>query len=88
MARSRNKGPFVDKHLLDKIKKSNTTSSKKIIQTWSRRSVIIPEMIGLTLSVYNGKKHIPVYITENLVGHKLGEFSNTRSFRSHVKGKK
>ncbi len=83
MSRSLNKGPFVDYHLQDKIEKSLKDNDKKPIKTWSRRSVITPEMVGLTISVHNGKQHIPVYITENMVGHKLGEFSPTRLFKAH-----
>jgi len=83
MARSLRKGPFVDKHLLDKILKAMQQKDKKIVKTWSRRSTIIPEMIGFTIAVHNGLKHIPVYITENMVGHKLGEFSPTRHFKGH-----
>ena len=83
MARSLKKGPFVDYHLMEKVEKATNLGDKKIIKTWSRRSTIIPEMIGLTFAVHNGLKHIPVYITENMVGHKLGEFSPTRNFRGH-----
>ncbi|HFL8794976.1 MAG TPA: 30S ribosomal protein S19 [Candidatus Azosocius sp. HAIN] len=83
MSRSLKKGPFVDYHLLAKVRNSKFVESKKIIKTWSRRSMIIPEMIGLTISVHNGKQFIPVFITENIVGHKLGEFSPTRIFRIH-----
>lgn len=83
MARSLRKGPFVDDHLLRKIHKALTENDKKIIKTWSRRSTIIPEMIGFTIAVHNGLKHIPVYITENMVGHKLGEFAHTRHFKGH-----
>jgi small subunit ribosomal protein S19 len=83
MSRSLKKGPFVDYHLLSKIKNSRFIESKKIIKTWSRRSMITPEMIGLTISVHNGKQFIPVLITENIVGHKLGEFAPTRTFRVH-----
>jgi small subunit ribosomal protein S19 len=83
MARSIKKGPWVDEHLLKKIEGMNALSERKVIKTWSRRSTVIPEMVGHTLAVYNGKKFIPVYITENMVGHKLGEFSPTRQFRSH-----
>lgn len=83
MPRSIKKGPFVDKSFLEKIEKLNQANEKKIIKTWSRRSTITPEMIGHTIAVHNGKKFIPVYITENLVGHKLGEFSPTRFFRGH-----
>lgn len=83
MSRSGKKGPFVDEHLLRKISKAQKVGDKKIIKTWSRRSTIIPEMVGLTFAVHNGNKHIPVYVTENMVGHKLGEFSHTRTFRGH-----
>ena len=83
MARSLKKGPFVDDHLLKKIDALNRRSEKKVIKAWSRRSTIIPEMIGHTIAVHNGKKFIPVYITEGMVGHKLGEFSPTRTFRGH-----
>ncbi|MCG3113510.1 30S ribosomal protein S19 [Candidatus Manganitrophus noduliformans] len=83
MPRSVKKGPFVDTHLAEKIAKMNESNDKKILKTWSRRSTITPEMIGHTLAVHNGKKFIPVYITENMVGHKLGEFSATRFFKGH-----
>lgn len=83
MGRSTKKGPFVDYHLLEKISKMEKTGEKKIIKTWSRRSTIIPEMVGYTFAVHNGIKHIPVYVTENMVGHKLGEFAHTRIFRGH-----
>ena len=83
MPRSVKKGPFVDEKLLKKVEKSNATGSKKVIKTWSRRSTIIPEMVGLTFAIHNGKKFIPAFITENMVGHKLGEFSPTRTFYSH-----
>lgn len=83
MARSLRKGPFVDQHLISKIEKAVERNDKKIIKTWSRRSTIVPEMIGFTIAVHNGLKHIPVYITENMVGHKLGEFSPTRVFKGH-----
>lgn len=83
MARSTKKGPFVDEHLAVKITAMNDRNEKKVIRTWSRRSTIIPEMVGHTIAVHNGKKFIPVYITENMVGHKLGEFSFTRSFKGH-----
>lgn len=88
MARSVKKGPFVDKHLFDKVAKMNKLNEKRVIQTWSRRSTILPEFIGLTIAVYNGREHIPVHITENHVGHKLGEFSPTRKYISHDKDKK
>ena len=83
MARSLKKGPFVDQHLMKKVLQMNAVMDRKVIKTWSRRSTITPEMIGHTLAVYNGKKFIPVYVTENMVGHKLGEFSPTRTFKSH-----
>jgi small subunit ribosomal protein S19 len=83
MPRSVKKGPFVDAHLAEKIAKMNESNDKKILKTWSRRSTITPEMIGHTLAVHNGKKFIPVYITENMVGHKLGEFAATRFFKGH-----
>jgi small subunit ribosomal protein S19 len=83
MPRSVKKGAFVDGHLLDKIKKSNEAGSKKVIKTWSRRSTITPEAVGLTFAVHNGRKFVPVFITENMVGHKLGEFAPTRTFHGH-----
>jgi small subunit ribosomal protein S19 len=83
MARSLKKGPFVDDHLQKKVEAMNAAGERKVIKTWSRRSTIVPEMIGHTLAVYNGKKFVPVYITENMVGHKLGEFSPTRQFKGH-----
>lgn len=83
MVRSSKKGPFVDEHLLKKVSQAGVGGEKKIIKTWSRRSTIIPEMVGLTFAVHNGNKHIPVYVTENMVGHKLGEFAHTRTFRGH-----
>jgi small subunit ribosomal protein S19 len=83
MARSLKKGPFVDDHLLKKVAAMNSAGDKKVIKTWSRRSTVIPEMVGHTLAVYNGKKFVPVYVTENMVGHKLGEFSPTRQFKGH-----
>ncbi len=83
MARSLKKGPFVDDHLLRKVEQMNEARDKKVVKTWSRRSTITPEMVGHTLAVYNGRKFIPVYITENMVGHKLGEFSPTRTFKGH-----
>ncbi|OGP25264.1 MAG: 30S ribosomal protein S19 [Deltaproteobacteria bacterium GWC2_56_8] len=86
--RSLKKGPFIDGHLLDKIKDSTEARSKKVVKTWSRRSMIAPEMVGFTIAVHNGKKFIPVFITENMVGHKLGEFSPTRTFHSHAGIKK
>tara|TARA_A100000164_G_C21595169_1_gene624792 strand:- start:316 stop:579 length:264 start_codon:yes stop_codon:yes gene_type:complete len=83
MSRSLKKGPFVDKSLLNKIEQMNDRNEKKIVKTWSRRSTIVPSMIGHTIAVHNGRKHIPVYINENMIGHKLGEFSFTRLFKSH-----
>jgi small subunit ribosomal protein S19 len=83
MGRSLKKGPFVDHHLMKKIEVMNQTLDKKVIKTWSRRSQIVPEMVGHTIAVHNGKKFIPVYITENMVGHRLGEFSPTRIFKGH-----
>ena len=83
MARSVKKGPFVDEYLIKKIRELNRRNDKKVIQTWSRRSTITPEFLGHTLAVYNGNKFIPVYITENMVGHKLGEFAPTRTYRGH-----
>ena len=83
MSRSLKKGPFVDEHLLKKIEEMNEKNEKKLIKTWSRRSTIVPPMIGHTIAVHNGRKHIPVYINENMIGHKLGEFSFTRLFKSH-----
>ena len=83
MPRSVKKGPFVDSSFLEKVDRLNQSNDRKIIKTWSRRSMIIPEMIGHTFAVHNGKKFIPVYITENMVGHKLGEFSPTRFFKGH-----
>ena len=83
MSRSIKKGPFIDKHLYKKVLDIKNGTGKKTINTWSRRSTVFPEMVGLTINVYNGKKFIPVYVTENLLGHKLGEFSPTRTFRGH-----
>ena len=83
MARSVKKGPFVDHHLLSKVEEMQRQKSKKIIKTWSRRSTIIPQMVGLTFSVHNGRKFLPVFVNENMVGHKLGEFSPTRTFSAH-----
>ena len=88
MPRSLKKGPFVDDHLLRKVVTANEASSKNVIKTWSRRSMIIPIMLGHTIAVHDGRKHIPVFITEAMVGHKLGEFSPTRTFRGHVKDDK
>lgn len=83
MPRSVKKGPFVDAHLLKKVTAANATNNKRPIKTWSRRSVITPEMVGLTIAVHNGKDHLPIFVTENMVGHKLGEFVLTRTFRAH-----
>ena len=83
MARSIKKGPFVDHHLMAKVEKARGSNDKRPIKTWSRRSTIIPDFVGLTIAVHNGKQHMPVYITENMVGHKLGEFAMTRIFKSH-----
>jgi small subunit ribosomal protein S19 len=84
MGRSLKKGPFIDTPLLEKIEAMNRTSEKKVIKTWSRRSTVIPEFVGHTLAVHNGRKFIPVYVTENMVGHKLGEFAPTRLFKGHT----
>jgi small subunit ribosomal protein S19 len=84
MGRSVKKGPFTDAHLEDRIDKLNAAGEKKVIRTWSRRSTILPEFVGHTIAVHNGRKFIPVYITENMVGHKMGEFSPTRTFKSHA----
>ena len=83
MPRSLKKGPFVDDHLLKKVDKANETNSKAVIKTWSRRSVITPDFLGLTFAVHDGRKHVPVFVTEAMVGHKLGEFAPTRTFRGH-----
>jgi small subunit ribosomal protein S19 len=88
MARSIKKGPFVDLHLLEKTEKARAGGDKRPIKTWSRRSTILPDFVGLTIAVHNGKQHIPVYVTENMVGHKLGEFALTRSFKGHTADKK
>ena len=84
MARSVKKGPFVDEHLMVKVAGMNERGEKKVIKTWSRRSTVVPEMVGHTMAVHNGKKFIPVYVTENMVGHKLGEFAPTRLFKGHT----
>jgi small subunit ribosomal protein S19 len=86
MARSLKKGYFVDDHLIKKVNDLNRRSEKRVIKTWSRRSTIIPDMIGHTFAVHNGLKHIPVFVTENMIGHKLGEFSPTRTFKGHAGG--
>ena len=88
MARSIRKGPFIDNHLQQKVDKAVAENSKRPIKTWSRRSMVIPEMVGLTIAVHNGRQHVPVLINENMVGHKLGEFALTRSFRVHAADRK
>ena len=88
MARSIKKGPFIDGHLMKKVERSQASGSGKVIKTWSRRSDIVPEMVGLTFAVHNGKKFIPVYVSENMVGHKLGEFSLTRTYHGHAADRK
>ncbi len=88
MPRSVKKGPFVDGYLLDKIQKAHETESKKVVKTWSRRSTIIPECVGLTFAVHNGRKFVPVFVTENMVGHKFGEFAPTRTFHGHAGDRK
>lgn len=88
MARSLKKGPFVADHLLKKIEKLNAKGDKQVIKTWSRASTIIPQMIGHTIAVHNGRQHVPVYVSEQMVGHKLGEFAPTRTFRGHAKSDK
>ncbi len=88
MARSIKKGPFVDHHLWAKVEKANAENDRKPIKTWSRRSMIMPEFVGLTIAVHNGRQHVPVLISENMVGHKLGEFSPTRTFKGHIADKK
>jgi small subunit ribosomal protein S19 len=85
MARSLKKGPFVDHHLIKKVEEAKKAGSKRSIKTWSRRSMILPEMVGVTFDVHNGRKHIPVFVSENMVGHKLGEFAPTRTFKGHPK---
>jgi small subunit ribosomal protein S19 len=87
MARSTKKGPFIDTHLIVKIEAMNKANDKKVVRTWSRRSTIFPEMVGHTIAVHNGRKFIPVYVTENMVGHKLGEFAATRTFKGHSTAK-
>ncbi len=85
MPRSLKKGPFIDAHLMKKVDTANETGSKNVIKTWSRRSMIVPAMLGHTIAVHDGRKHVPVFITENMVGHKLGEFAPTRTFRGHIR---
>ena len=87
MSRSLKKGPFVDPSILKKVREANARKERKALKTWSRRSTITPEFVGLTISIHNGRKFVPVFITENMVGHKLGEFSPTRTFRGHAAGK-
>lgn len=88
MARSLKKGPFVDAHLLKKVDAVRATNDKRPVKTWSRRSTVLPDFVGLTIAVHNGRQHIPVYVNENMVGHKLGEFSLTRTFKGHAADKK
>ena len=88
MGRSLKKGPFVDGHLIAKIEKLNESEGKQVVKTWSRRSTIFPNFIGLTFAVYDGRKHVPVYVTEDMVGHKLGEFAPTRTYKGHDDDKK
>jgi small subunit ribosomal protein S19 len=83
MARSVKKGPFIDDHLQKKIERAQSSGDRQVIRTWSRRSTVIPDMVGLTLAVHNGRKFVPIFVTENMVGHKLGEFASTRTFRGH-----
>jgi small subunit ribosomal protein S19 len=85
MGRSLKKGPFADHHLLKKVEEMNKVQNKTVIKTWSRRSTIFPDMVGLTIAVHDGRKHVPVYVTEDMVGHKLGEFASTRTYRGHGK---
>jgi small subunit ribosomal protein S19 len=86
--RSIKKGPFIDDHLMEKVEEAVKSGSRKVIKTWSRRSTVFPEMVGLTIAVHNGRKFLPIFVTENMVGHKLGEFSPTRSYHGHVADKK
>lgn len=88
MPRSIKKGPFIDHHLLKKVEQARENNDKRPIKTWSRRSLVLPDMVGLTISVHNGRQHMPVFISENMVGHKLGEFAPTRTFRGHIADKK
>ncbi len=88
MPRSVKKGPFVDDHLMKKVEKHMSSGDKRVIRTWSRRSTVTPEMVGLTIAVHNGNKFLPVFVSENMVGHKLGEFAPTRTYRGHAGGKK
>ena len=88
MPRSLKKGPFIDLHLIKKVDDAVATNNKRPLKTWSRRSMVSPEMVGLTIAIHNGRQHVPVFITEDMVGHKLGEFAPTRTFRGHVADKK
>lgn len=88
MARSLKKGPFADDHLVKKIEKLNEANKKQVVQTWSRRSTVFPSFVGHTIAIHNGREHVPVYITEDMVGHKLGEFAPTRTYHGHIKDKK
>ena len=88
MPRSLRKGPFIDLHLLQKVQKAASTKDRRPIRTWSRRSMIVPEMVGLTIAVHNGRAHVPVFVSEDMVGHKLGEFAPTRTYRGHVADRK
>ncbi len=88
MPRALRKGPFVDTHLLAKVERAQETNDRRPVRTWSRRSMIVPEMVGLTIMVHNGRQHVPVFITEELVGHKLGEFAPTRTFKGHAGDRK
>ncbi len=88
MPRSVKKGPFIDLHLMKKVDEAVATNSRKPIKTWSRRSMVLPDMVGLTIAVHNGRQHVPILINENMVGHKLGEFAVTRTFKGHVADKK
>ena len=88
MPRSQNKGPFIDFHLMEKVQKAVDSNDKRPIKTWSRRSMIAPDFVGLTIQVHNGRQHIPVFVTEDMVGHKLGEFALTRTYRGHTADKK
>ena len=88
MARSSKKGPFVDQHLVKKVEVATANRDKRPIKTWSRRSTVLPEFVGLTIAIHNGKQHLPVYITDNMVGHKLGELALTRTFKGHAADKK
>jgi len=88
LARSSKKGPFVDQHLVKKVEAATANRDKRPIKTWSRRSTVLPEFVGLTIAIHNGRQHLPVYITDNMVGHKLGEFALTRTFKGHAADKK